>query len=195
MSTGWRAILMAVAVAVAQIGFLGWMINGRAEILRSGREVLLKVQPVDPRDLLRGDYVRLGYEAAQLPRDIIAGLPADATPAGGRIVFVRFARGVDKFWTPVSANVDAPAANRPDDQIDLRAVSLGYETSGSDGRKIVPVDYGIERFYVPEGEGLAIERDMRVRSFAILAAVTADGIPQIKGLMDGDVMIYEEPLY
>ena len=27
------------------------------------------------------------------------------------------------------------------------------------------VDYGIDRFYVPEGEGMAIEHDMRVRPF------------------------------
>ena len=26
-------------------------------ILRDGREITLKVEPVDPRDLLRGDYV------------------------------------------------------------------------------------------------------------------------------------------
>jgi uncharacterized membrane-anchored protein len=58
-----NSILMAVLVAVIQIGFLGWSIMGRAAILREGREVLLKVEPVDPRDLLRGDYVRLGYEA------------------------------------------------------------------------------------------------------------------------------------
>ena len=30
-------------------------------------------------------------------------------------------------------------------------------------------DYGIERFYLPEGEGMAIQNDMRVRPFGIRA--------------------------
>ena len=42
---------------------------------------------------------------------------------------------------------------------------------------------------------MAIEQDMRVRPFGILAAVASDGTPQIKALMDGDKKLYEEPLY
>ena len=55
-------------LALAQIAFLSWMIAGRAAILRDGREVLLKVEPVDPRDLLRGDYVVLTYEITRTSR-------------------------------------------------------------------------------------------------------------------------------
>ena len=48
---------------------------------------------------------------------------------------------------------------------------------------------------MPEGEGRAIETDMRERPFGILAAVASDGTPQIKALMDGETKLYEEPLY
>ncbi|EAB6717932.1 hypothetical protein DUP91_26775, partial [Salmonella enterica subsp. enterica] len=61
------SIVMAGLVALLQVGFLGWMIQGRAAILRDGREVLLRVQPVDPRDLLRGDYVVMSYLASDVP--------------------------------------------------------------------------------------------------------------------------------
>ena len=67
MTTGNRTIVAALVVALAQIGFLGWIIAGRAAILRDGREIVLKVEPVDPRDLLRGDYVRLCYEISSIP--------------------------------------------------------------------------------------------------------------------------------
>ena len=53
MMTANRTILAALVVALAQIGFLGWIIAGRAAVLRDGREITLKVEPVDPRDLLR----------------------------------------------------------------------------------------------------------------------------------------------
>ena len=42
----------------------------QAEItLKTGREVLLKTVPVDPRDMLMGDYVILNYEISQVPID------------------------------------------------------------------------------------------------------------------------------
>ena len=63
MKRAGKLIAAAAAVAVLQVGFLSWMIAGRAAVLRDGAEVLLKVQPIDPRDLLRGDYVRLGYDS------------------------------------------------------------------------------------------------------------------------------------
>jgi hypothetical protein len=36
---------------------------------------------------------------------------------------------------------------------------------------------------------------MAIRPFGILAAIDASGAPQIKALMDGEVKLYEEPLY
>ena len=65
--SGKHLLLAACLVALAQLGFLSWVIAGRAAILRDGQEVVLKVEPIDPRDLLRGDYVRLGYEIGQVP--------------------------------------------------------------------------------------------------------------------------------
>jgi uncharacterized membrane-anchored protein len=57
------------------------------------------------------------------------------------------------------------------------------------------VQYGIDRYYLPEGEGRAIEADMRERSFAVVVAVGSDGTPLIKALMDGDKVLFKEPLY
>jgi hypothetical protein len=36
---------------------------------------------------------------------------------------------------------------------------------------------------------------MRVRPFGVKVAVTKNGKAQIKALMDGDTMLFEEPLY
>jgi uncharacterized membrane-anchored protein len=192
--TSRRTILLAALVALLQIGFLGWMINGRATVIRDGREVLLRVMPVDPRDLLRGDYVRLGYEASDVPRSLIVNAPSDLSQAFGRALYVRLAPQADGYWMPVSASLDAPLDDTPGDMIDLRGILTGngFISGVADvGR----VDYGIERFYVPEGEGLAIQNDMRVRPFGILAAVDSDGVAQIKALLDGDKTLYEVPVF
>lgn len=193
---GRRAIVIAALVALAQIAFLGWMIQGRASILRNGQEVLLRVEPVDPRDLLRGDYVRLGYEASEVPAQIVTGLPTETYASlYGRTVFVRLAKQADGYWLPETAALgDDDATSASAGSVVVRGKVSGDTSDGENDRKLF-VDYGIERFYVPEGEGLAIEKDMGIRPFGILAAVDSAGNPQIKGLMDGDVMLYAEPLY
>jgi uncharacterized membrane-anchored protein len=60
---------------------------------------------------------------------------------------------------------------------------------------MIAPDYGIDRFYLPEGEGVAIQDDIRVRPFGIKLALAADGTAQIKALMDSDKTLFEEPLY
>jgi uncharacterized membrane-anchored protein len=187
-----RLLMAAIVLALVQIGFLAWMIAGRAAILRDGQEVLLKVEPVDPRDLLRGDYVRLGYEISSIPAELVANADAD-TPVYGSI-FVRLKQEADGFWRPVSATLGHPSATPPaQGEVEIRGTaSAGWIAQEN---AIISVDYGMERFYLPEGEGKAIERDMRIRNFGILAAVGKGGAPQIKALMDGNTALFTEPLY
>ena len=84
MMSGKRLVIAAVLLAAVQIGFLSWIIAGRAAILRDGQEVLLKVEPIDPRDFLRGDYVRLGYEIRNVPVKLIENAPAGRIRHRGR---------------------------------------------------------------------------------------------------------------
>ena len=189
-----RLVVAALLLALAQIGFLSWMIAGRAAILRDGQEVLLKIEPFDPRDMLRGDYVRLNYEIRAVPVKLLDhASTAPLVPEDGP-VFVRLGEDEDGFWRPRSARLGAPFAEpAPSGEVDIRGEVAGGRRLGPDDA--LSVDYGIDRFYVPEGEGRAIEAGIRERAFAILAAVGADGTPQIKALMDGDRKLYEEPLY
>lgn len=189
-----RLLISAIVLGLLQIGFLSWIIASRAAILRNGQEVLLKVEPVDPRDLLRGDYVRLGYDISALPAKTIVNLPAGAAVPEGGPIWVRLEKGADGFWQPTSASLGTAFATSPaEGQVDVRGTVLsGWSL---DKEETIHVDYGIGRFYLPEGEGRAIEQDMRVRSFGILAAVAKDGTLQIKGLMDGNRMLFSEPLY
>jgi uncharacterized membrane-anchored protein len=194
MTPARKLFLGAAAVAAVQIGFLGWSIAGRAALLRNGEEVRLKVEPIDPRDLLRGDYVRLGYDISTLPVALFAPPPAADAFDRSRTVYVLLRPGEDRVWSAAGASIDdRPAADlvRPGDVVIKGEARSVWSETGD----MVFVDYGLDRFYLPEGEGLAIERDMRVRSFYIVAAVGEDGSSQIKALMDGDERLFQEPLY
>jgi uncharacterized membrane-anchored protein len=59
----------------------------------------------------------------------------------------------------------------------------------------IHVEYGIERYYVPEGTGLALEQARQEGEVSIAASVGADGTPQIKSLLVDGKPAYEEPLY
>lgn len=54
-------LIAALAVAGLQTAAIGHMVSDRVQLLRSGREIVLPIVPVDPRSLFRGDYVILSY--------------------------------------------------------------------------------------------------------------------------------------
>lgn len=184
-------LVAALAVAVVQIGFLVSMIAGRSAILRSGQEVLLEVRPIDPRDLLRGDYVILGYNISSIPTELFAEKPSEDEEGEGRVIYVRLKADADGLWEPIAARYDEkPDPEATEGEVDIRGSATWFESTAS-----VDVLYGIERFYVPEGEGKAIENDLRERPFRMRVAVAEDGSAQIKAFMDGDTILYAEPLY
>ncbi|MER9302559.1 GDYXXLXY domain-containing protein [Mesorhizobium sp. M0293] len=194
MMTGKRLVISALVLALVQIGFLSWIIAGRAAILRNGKDVLLKVEPIDPRDLLRGDYIILGYEISRIPVKMIADIPPDKFSSDDTPIVVRLKKGADGYWQPTMAWLGKAPTPATADEADISGhVAEGWDLRG-EAATIAP-DYGIERFYLPEGEGMAIQNDMRVRPFGIRLALAGDGTAQIKALVDGDKTLFEEPLY
>ena len=183
----------AAIVALLQISFLTWMIVARAHVLRTGDEVMLQVEPIDPRDLLRGDYVILGYNISQIPTSLFEERPQGEGRRERRSVYVRLREGDNGIWQPVAAKYDErPSQTALPGDVDIRGEARGawYESMTE-----VTIRYGIERFYVPEGEGREIERGMGEGRFRVALAVAQSGTAQIKALYDGETRLYEEPLY
>jgi len=191
----WPRLALLLAL---QLAALVWMIADRALVLRNGTEILLKVEPVDPRDFFRGDYVTLGYAISSLL------VPADAPAAAlesGQHVFVRVRPGEDGAAEVLDVAPEKPAG----DGLVLRGTVLGrFETRrATDGEDDgcadrcvrLRVRYGIEQYFVPQGEGRAIERITGDGRVGIVAAVAPSGEMAIKRLLvDGDP-VYDEPLW
>jgi len=57
------------------------------------------------------------------------------------------------------------------------------------------VRYGIESYFVPEGQGKRLEVLAREKRMAALIAVDAKGNAAIKGLIVDRALQYEEPLF
>lgn len=188
-------LLAAIVSGLVLLGTLALAIEHRAAILRDGREIVLKTEPVDPRDLMRGDYVRLGYtDVSSIDEGLVeGGWPAQDTTAP---VWLILAPGSDGAYVARAASFSRPSAVGGEEVV-LRSlpVRITVARPGNRLNSIGPLNFGIERYYVPEGEGLEIEKAQNEGRTTVAVRVSADGEPQIARLMIDGETLYEEPLY
>jgi uncharacterized membrane-anchored protein len=185
--------VMFAAAALVQIALIALMIVGRIAILRDGAEITLQARPVDPRDLLRGDYVVLSYTISSLLAGELGGQPFSGA---GMQVFVKLAPSAEGFYQAVSVHQEPVAVTPPERLIHGRIASdsiCGDTQRTYCGR--LNIKYGIESYFVPQGEGLAIEQARNQGKVAIVAAVTPDGRAAIKRLLIDGKPVYDEPLF
>ncbi len=185
----WIPFGLGLAIAfLVQAGLVGWLIADRALLLRNGQEVRLAVEPVDPRDLLRGDYIVLSYDISQVDNTQLAGDDAFAT---GDAIYVSLAEA-DKTWK-ATAIAHAP----PESGTWIKGAVSQVRSTGSlcDGTcKIYLVDYDIEQFFVPEGTGRDLQKLTRDQRLAVDVVIGADGRAALKRLLVDGTPRYEEPL-
>lgn len=144
--------------------------------LRSDVVVLLETRPVDPRDLLRGDYVILGYALSDIPRELFQG-PAFEQPAAETPVYVALAKQGD-FHVAAAAYLQKP---RDETRPVLRGRVVQSRWSAGQPNS-VRLEYGIERYYVREGTGepqgkLTVEAAIPPSGRPIIRELYLDGKP------------------
>lgn len=133
------------------------MIGFKYYTVHTGVPVLLKTALIDPWDVFRGEYVRLGYEISSIKAESVKD---DLNLKGNQYdkkVYVALEKG-DKYWNAVGIYEERPDAGP--NQVVLKARLLYYDQHQKEYR----LQYGIESYYVPEGEGKRLEnlRDLDV---------------------------------
>lgn len=158
----------AVTLTVlAQLAVLCGMIALQMIPHASGTSVWLKVVPVDPRDMFRGDYVILSYDMSRLPGEMLP------SPESGKPIYDR-----DIYVTLVP---DADGKHHRADQYLLQRPANGLYLTGRQttwGR----IEYGIESYYVQAGTGTTYEEAARSGTLSAEVAVSADGRAGLKSL-------------
>lgn len=173
----------AIASALLFTLILAYMIADRVHLIKSGQEIVLPIRPVDPRDLFKGDYVRLGFDISRIERKLLPE-PVIASKRE-MVIFVTIERAEGDKWKPVAASTALPdkvAAN----QIVIRGRTSRYAPEA--------IRYGLERYYLPEGTGRTIEDMARKSQLSAIVAIDAKGRAAIKGLVQDGRRIYDEPL-
>jgi uncharacterized membrane-anchored protein len=181
------------AAALIQIALLGAMIVDRAQILRDGTEVTLQTGVVDPRDLLRGDYVTLGYDISQVPAGALQNQPAKSR---NPIVFVKLAPNSDGVYEAVSVHTEAVLVMSPEVLIRGHVVAGAICGSGVDVFcDKLRIRYNLESYFVPQGEGKKLEDARNRRKVKVVAAVLPSGRAAIKRLLVDGEPVYDEPWF
>jgi uncharacterized membrane-anchored protein len=142
-----RSAWLAIIVALQSLWLIATAISKEANLRRAtpANIVLLETMPVDPRDLLRGDFVILNYKISSMP---IATLQTGPSALDGRTVWVALEKR-GKFHEIAEASLN------PIEEAPGRIIARGTIESRPNAPLMqqVQVTYGIERYYVPEGLG------------------------------------------
>ncbi len=167
-------LLLLLGLGFQMVVLVG-MTASRAIPYWTGDTVLLRVIPVDPRDIFRGDYVILGYEFSQLPPGGVAGLAPpnsrqEAIEARGRTIYVSLVPEADG----VHYRAETFSLTPPPSGKYLRG------TIQMQGRN--QLEFGIESYYVQEGQGRAYENAIRTRRLSAEVSIAPSGQAVLKGL-------------
>jgi uncharacterized membrane-anchored protein/uncharacterized membrane protein len=141
-------VLLQVAAMSLQIG--------KSEYLLShGKLIKLQLQPLDPRSMIQGDYVRLRYVISEPP---IYQDNLEERTAKGKISVVlapNAAKTVYEFRREYKSGEQlAP------DEVRLNGERVGYEG----------IEYGIESFFIPEGTGRDYEQNAKFAEVKVSAS-------------------------
>ncbi|WP_160646512.1 GDYXXLXY domain-containing protein [Chengkuizengella marina] len=111
-----------------------------------GKELRLKTVPVDPRDLFYGDYVVLHYEINTIPKKL---WQEDKYPDNGEKLVIGLMEK-NGYYT-----VESIGHVKPKDEMEGNIYLEGVVSHIRPDS--IFVEYGIEKYYVPEGEGKELE--------------------------------------
>ncbi|MCZ8514667.1 GDYXXLXY domain-containing protein [Paenibacillus filicis] len=137
-----------------------------------GQDVKLRTVPVDPRDVLYGDYVTLSYDISRLQPSLWRDQTEKAER--GKAIYVVLAAGSDGYAAPAAAYGYKPSAQPG--QVVLKGIIRSVWSEG------ISVEYGLEKYYVPEGTGKDLEK--KASRLAVHLKVAPWGQGKIESLED-----------
>lgn len=166
-------------VALIQIALVATPLAERIGVHLAGREVVLAMRPVDPRDLLRGDYVIVSLEIDRVDRALAK--PGESFERGDT-VYVRLQTDAEGVARATAVSALPPADGAP---------AIRGEIASAGSASTLAIDYGLDAFYVPEGEGRAIETADRNKLRLVIALTESGKSAALRITLDGQTVAGE----
>ncbi|RLS27321.1 MAG: hypothetical protein DWH70_00940 [Planctomycetota bacterium] len=135
--------------------------------------VRFQVFPVDPRDMMRGEYITLGYEFSRLPEDV--------TLIDERIKSYKTKTNINQ------KTIDVYVTLKFNLKEDIYKGVFFSSTPPTKGRYLRGklnsnnrIEFGIEAFYLQEGKGQIYEQAIREKKLVAEVYLAPDGSAQMK---------------
>ena len=182
-----KATLIICVVWISIISI--WVIRNEI-ILHNGREVLLKTVPVDPRDILMGDYVILNYEIGQMNLNNGSNYAQVFSKSGQkRYVSVGKYELNKQVYTKLStdendiAYIEEVYDKKPNNNhLYLKGKMSKCDTVNPLWKNGKCIKYGIESYYVKEKTGLELEKNLR-NGTLVKVSIDRNGNAKVKGFV------------
>lgn len=171
-----------ILILTLQSAWVLYMVAVQESALREGTPILLETERVDPRDLLRGDYLILNYKISSVPGSLFSP-PVETHLSAGTKVFVALKPdGEFHVVTRASTNAFRPAAGE--------LLVMGRSTWPMWNRtNSIHVEYGLEKYFVREGTGnptgkLTVQVVVPQSGRASIKEVFLDGKPYAEAMKE-----------
>jgi uncharacterized membrane-anchored protein len=144
-----RSLLM-IGLVLVQVLFLAGLALSHYAVGWYGKEIRLQTVPIDPKDLLYGDYVVLNYDINQIKASLWKG---KAYLQQGKTLYVVLRpneKSMNGTYDAVGIYDKKPSAQKDE-------VILMGRSNYSDNDTI-HVQYGLETYYISENTGKELEK-------------------------------------
>ena len=160
-----KLFIGCISLCVVLAGAAIWHFES---IRMHGQQVILETRPVDPRDILRGDYVVLRYAIASNDTlDVFLDHTAQEQKTEGTPIYILLSLKDTGHIADFSYSWEQPESG----------TYIRGETSSSWRQRI---ELGIEQYFVPENKGWEVER---MQDLQVKIALSARGQAQILELL------------
>jgi uncharacterized membrane-anchored protein len=166
--------LFFVGSVFAQFAVLAGMIFFYQAIVIGGTEVVLKTVPIDPRDILRGQYVALRYDISTLKSNDCSAsdcLGYKFPPTGDTLYVSLKNRG--GIW-----EANGASGNKPFSGVFIKGTVVNIYGSQ------VNVKYGIESYFVSPDKATELEAAVRRGILLMKVVVDGEGNAVVRGVFD-----------
>ena len=137
-----------VPIVLVQLIILFVIIFQKETILRNGTDIVLQVEPVDPRSILQGDYVQLSYNISQI----------DTNERYDRVYVLleKDANGIYQIKEIYDTIKEARDKQTKEHQVIVTGKANGDT-----------ITYGIENFFIEEGTGIEVEQNAKYANIKV----------------------------
>lgn len=168
-----KVFIALIVVVVAQLGVLFGVLGGAMYPLMTGTEVKLKVVPVDPRSLFRGNYARLTYDISTIS---VPTAKEDREVRYNEVVYVKLKKiaGSDIY------EYDTASFDKPAEGIFLRGRVTWRDWDA--GKTHFSARYGIEAYFAAKDRAIELERNLASGGIAVVM-VASNGKATLKDVI------------